>query len=100
MSDKINNEKNENGIDVNIDEFCNSNFIKINEEVQNWEEAIIKGGEILKKNGCVNDSYINAMINNVKKTNPLYSNFTWYSNASCKTRRSSFKSYIFITFSF
>jgi transcriptional antiterminator/mannitol/fructose-specific phosphotransferase system IIA component (Ntr-type) len=53
-----------------LKEIINTNFIKVNEEVQNWEEAIIKGGEILKKNGCVNDSYINAMINNVKKLTP------------------------------
>lgn len=53
-----------------LKEVININFIKVNEEVENWEEAIIKGGEILKKNGCINDSYINAMINNVKKSTP------------------------------
>ncbi len=50
-----------------LKEIINTNFIKVNEEVYNWEEAIIKGGEILKENGCVNDSYIEAMVNNVRK---------------------------------
>ena len=50
-----------------LKEIINTNFIKVNEEVYNWEEAIIKGGEILKENGCVNDSYIGAMVNNVRK---------------------------------
>lgn len=50
-----------------LNEIINSNFIKLNEDVSDWEEAVIKGGEILKNNGCINDSYINAMINNVKK---------------------------------
>lgn len=53
-----------------LKEIININFIKVNEKVCNWEEAIIKGGEILKENGCVNDSYIYAMINNVKKLGP------------------------------
>ncbi len=50
-----------------LKEIINSNFIKLDEEVSDWKEAVIKGGEILKKNGCINDSYINSMINNVEK---------------------------------
>lgn len=48
-------------------ELINCNFIKLNEEVEDWKEAITKGGQILKENGCVNDLYIDAMINNFKK---------------------------------
>ena len=57
----------------NIDEkpllkdIINSCFIKLNEEASNWEEAVRKGGEILKENGCINNSYIDSMIDNVKK---------------------------------
>lgn len=50
-----------------LKDIINSNFIKLNEEALNWKEAIIKGGIILKENGCINDSYIDSMIDNVKK---------------------------------
>lgn len=40
--------------------------IKVEERVLSWEEAIIKGGECLVKNGAVTSEYINEMIENVK----------------------------------
>ncbi|OOM14546.1 BglG family transcription antiterminator [Clostridium saccharobutylicum] len=50
-----------------LKQLMNCNFIKLNEDVEDWKEAITKGGQILKENGCVNDLYIDAMINNVEK---------------------------------
>lgn len=50
-----------------LSDILNHNFIRLDEEVKDWKEAIRKGGQILKNNGCINDEYINAMINNVEK---------------------------------
>jgi len=50
-----------------LSDILNHNFIRLNEEVNEWKEAIRKGGQILKENGCINEAYINAMINNVEK---------------------------------
>lgn len=44
--------------------------IKLNVEAKDWEEAIRIGGELLVKKGYAIPSYIEAMINNVKKTGP------------------------------
>nr|WP_281176773.1 BglG family transcription antiterminator [Fervidicola ferrireducens] len=44
--------------------------IKLNVEAKDWEEAIRIGGELLVKKGYAMPSYIEAMINNVKKTGP------------------------------
>lgn len=50
-----------------LKEIINCTFIKINEEADNWEDAIRKGGQILIENGCINNLYIDAMIDNVKR---------------------------------
>ena len=54
-------------IQPSLSEIINDKCIKLNEEAENWKEAIVKGGQILKRNSCINDSYIDAMINNVEK---------------------------------
>lgn len=44
--------------------------IKTNVHVANWEEAIRRGGELLKEAGCIEDSYVDAMVNSVKELGP------------------------------
>ena len=44
--------------------------IKITENVEKWEEAVKLSGEILQKNGYIKDSYIEDMIEIIKKSGP------------------------------
>nr|WP_280144538.1 BglG family transcription antiterminator [Caldanaerovirga acetigignens] len=44
--------------------------IVLNVEAKDWEEAIRIGGELLVEKGFATQNYIEAMINNVKKTGP------------------------------
>ena len=44
--------------------------IQIGIEASNWEEAISKSAKILLDKGCIEESYIDAMINTVKEKGP------------------------------
>jgi mannitol operon transcriptional antiterminator len=44
--------------------------IKLNVKASNWEEAIRIGGELLVKNGFVEQRYVEAMVKNVKELGP------------------------------
>lgn len=44
--------------------------IRLNISCQSWEEAVRAVGELLCQNGIVESSYIDAMVNNVKKFGP------------------------------
>lgn len=44
--------------------------IKLNVNASNWEEAIRIGGELLVKNGFVEQRYVEAMVKNVKEMGP------------------------------
>ena len=45
-------------------------YIKLNVEVSNWEEAIKEAGTVLKDNGVINEQYIEEAIKNVKELGP------------------------------
>ncbi|EJE7235979.1 BglG family transcription antiterminator [Clostridium botulinum] len=53
-----------------LKELLKPDFIKLNEEAKDWEDAVRKSGEILMNNGCVKESYIDAMVNTVKNMGP------------------------------
>lgn len=53
-----------------LKELINTNFININMEAKTWEDAVRKSGQILMDNGCIEKSYIDAMVNTVKKVGP------------------------------
>lgn len=44
--------------------------IKLNINVSDWEEAIVKGGNLLVKTNCAEERYIDAMIDTVKNIGP------------------------------
>lgn len=44
--------------------------IELDVEAKDWEEAVRKGGELLRKTGAVEYSYIDAMVNMIKKLGP------------------------------
>jgi len=44
--------------------------IKLNVRANNWEEAIRIGGELLVENDYVEQSYVDAMVKNVKEMGP------------------------------
>ncbi|MBS3995090.1 MAG: PTS sugar transporter subunit IIA [Alkaliphilus sp.] len=45
-------------------------FIQLEKEITNWEEAIIKSSAPLLKGGLIEQSYIDAMIGSVKEYGP------------------------------
>ena len=51
-------------------EVLTDDFIKLNVEAENWEQAVRFGGEILKSNNVIEQSYIEGMINSVKTLGP------------------------------
>lgn len=53
-----------------LKELINTNFIKVNVQADDWEDAVRKSGQILKDNGCIKERYIEAMVNTVKKVGP------------------------------
>jgi transcriptional antiterminator/mannitol/fructose-specific phosphotransferase system IIA component (Ntr-type) len=53
-----------------LKELINTNFININIEAKTWEDAVRKSGQILMDNGCIEKSYIDAMVNTVKRVGP------------------------------
>jgi transcriptional antiterminator/mannitol/fructose-specific phosphotransferase system IIA component len=53
-----------------LKEIINIDCIKLKFETKSWEEAVRKSGQILMDNGCIEKSYIDAMVNTVKKVGP------------------------------
>lgn len=53
-----------------LQEVLTSKFIKLNVNAKNWKEAIEQGGKILEQNGSIENRYIDAMIESVKKLGP------------------------------
>lgn len=47
-----------------------TDFIKLNVDVENWEQAVRCGGKILKDNNVIDERYIEGMINTVKTLGP------------------------------
>ena len=52
-------------IDIITDE-----TIELNVDVENWEDAVRKGGILLEKCGAIENRYIDAMVNTVKEIGP------------------------------
>lgn len=44
--------------------------IKLKVDAKDWEDCVRKGGELLEQNGCIENRYIDAMINSVKEIGP------------------------------
>lgn len=53
-----------------IENLININTISANVKVENWQEAIKKAGNLLLKEGFIEDRYINSMINKVEELGP------------------------------
>lgn len=51
---------------LHLGKYLTKENILINVSVSNWEDAVYIGGSILKNNGAIEDSYIEAMIENLK----------------------------------
>ena len=45
-------------------------YIRLNIECNNWEEAVQMSGQALKENGVITQEYIDATIQNVKEVGP------------------------------
>lgn len=65
-----NNETFGEGVQPMLKEIIGENNIKLNIEVDTWEDAVKAGGELLVKNGYVKLEYIDAMIKAVKEIGP------------------------------
>ncbi|MPQ44910.1 PTS sugar transporter subunit IIA [Clostridium tarantellae] len=50
-----------------ISKFLDEDVIELDVNVENWEEAVKKAGELLVKKGLVQKEYVQAMINTVKE---------------------------------
>lgn len=48
----------------------NEKNVRLNVEVNTWEEAIRFGGNILVTNGCVKESYVDGIIASIKQYGP------------------------------
>lgn len=57
-------------VQLMLHEVLTKDFIKLNVDVENWEEAVRKGGKILEENGSIENRYIEAMVETVKKLGP------------------------------
>lgn len=53
-----------------LKDILTTDFMKLNVDVENWEQAIRCGGEILKNNGAIDERYIEGMIDSVKTLGP------------------------------
>ncbi len=53
-----------------IEKLLNEDLIEIGVEVNRWEDAVIKSGELLLKNNKVDSRYISAMIDTVNEMGP------------------------------
>ena len=46
------------------------NKIDIVDSIDNWEEAIKKGAELLIENKCIEPRYVDCIVNNIKESGP------------------------------
>ena len=53
-----------------LEDLLNKDVIDVNVSVDNWEDAVRYGGELLKREGLIESSYIEAMIKTVKDKGP------------------------------
>lgn len=53
-----------------LEDLLNKDVIDVNVSVDNWEDAVRYGGELLKREGVIESSYIEAMIKTVKDKGP------------------------------
>ena len=53
-----------------LKDILKAEYIKINEECQDWEDAIKHAGNILLENGIVTEEYIETVIESVKLFGP------------------------------
>lgn len=53
-----------------LKEIITEENIELNVSAKNWEEAIQKGGQLLMNTGCIEQEYIQGMINGVKEFGP------------------------------
>lgn len=53
-----------------LSEFLKENTIEVNVKAKDWNEAILKGGQLLYEDGCIEKSYIEAMIKVMKELGP------------------------------
>jgi len=51
-------------------DLIDENSIELDVRAKNWEEAVRKGGELLIRNGSVENRYIDAMVNMVRELGP------------------------------
>lgn len=51
-------------------DLIDENSIELDVKVENWEEAVRKGGELLIRNGSIENRYIDAMVNMVRELGP------------------------------
>lgn len=56
--------------DIMLKEIILKKNIELNVSARNWEEAIQKGGQLLMNTGCIEQEYIQGMINGVKEFGP------------------------------
>lgn len=63
--------KDEDGDDQPVlGDIISENTIELKVDIKNWEEAIRRGGELLRREGFIEQSYIEAMVNSVKEIGP------------------------------
>ena len=53
-----------------IRDYLTTDSVDVNVEVKDWKEAIIKSGELLVRNNCATEEYIDGMIETVKEYGP------------------------------
>jgi ascorbate PTS system EIIA or EIIAB component len=55
-----------------VDRLIASNTIAVGKEVAGWEEAVRLGGKMMLDAGLIEQSYVDAMVNNHKTIGPYY----------------------------
>lgn len=53
--------------DLRLSDILTEENILLNQSAETWEEAVIKGGEILLHNGYVSKKYVDSLAENIKK---------------------------------
>lgn len=53
--------------DLRLSDILTEGNILLNQSAETWEEAVIKGGEILLHNGYVSKKYVDSLAENIKK---------------------------------
>lgn len=54
--------------DLRLSDILTEENILLNQSAETWEEAVIKGGEILLHNGYVSKKYVDSLAENIKNT--------------------------------